>query len=229
MSVMRRVAGIPILCAAGCLCPMAAGASPSLISLDFIWASTATPYSGDTTLTPPNENTAGLVYTGQSGEWNVVNVDPNNAQNINYAGPTGPSALLKSGAGATTGVRFTITSGHRSGVKTWPPAGSQLREESAGTYGVPGNTLVWELTGLNPARRYNLTLFGYNGGTHTANGVPPDGGALDADGDANWSGIGPDASGRIIGSLYSTSEGAINGLQIEELPSPLRGFLLIVR
>ena len=225
----RWAARTAALCTVSFTIATATAANRLLISVDFIWASTLTPYTGDTTLTPPNENRYGLVDKGQNGVWNAFNVDPKNMQNINYGGPTGPSGFLKSGDGTTTGVRFTITSGHRSGVKTWPPAGGQLREEAAGTLYLPDNTLRWELSGLDPAAHYNLTMFSYNGGTHTANGTAPDGNALDADGDANWSGIVPDATGKIRGSLFNTGEAGINGFQVEEIPPRLPGTVLILR
>lgn len=206
------------LCLLGAVLAIAASAGSTqaaLVSVDFIWPNQV-PVSGDTTTGPgPAQNAAGQSFTGQTGPWNAFNIDPSGYGNYTYPG-VGPSAPFNDGQGNPTPVTFAITSSYRNGVSSWPPDSGLLREEMAYLYpqaGLSGETLTWELAGLDPTLTYALTVFGTGGGSnYLANGVP---GLLDAEGDADWAAVVPAADGKILGSMYyNNSTPGIYGFQL---------------
>ena len=211
---------------------------PNLISVDFVYSSGSTPASGNTVLTAPAnpttdpnmQNAAGLIFTGQVGSWNAVNLGGNNAS-VNSASLTN----LVNGAGATTTVAFKMGHATSAGASggDWRNNGlgtiipGSLRQEQSYTYypGLPtANHYNWELTGLVPNAHYQLVMFGNfdSNFTNIANTV---GGSLDTEGDWNWSDIQADGSGMIAGNLLYTQSAndtrGMYGLQLYKIPVPL--------
>jgi len=79
--------------------------------------------------------------------------------------------------------------------------------------GLSGDTLTWEIVGLDPALTYDLTVFGTGGGSdYLANSLS---GVLDSEGDADWTAIVPTGDGRIVGSMnYNSQTPGIYGFQL---------------
>ncbi len=188
-----------------------------LISVDLTYSDIAvkTPYSGDTTLTGTlNKNSAGLIFTGQTGAWNGVNVGGNNANN-------GSASLsnLKNATGGATTISFamgTATSsgssggGWRNGYLSSP--GGNLREEQAYLYypDITGDHFDWEFSGLTPNAHYQLVAFASTGAlSNVANGVA---GSQDAEGDWNWADVTATAAGRITGRYTDTTPTTTPGI-----------------
>ena len=167
------------------------------------------------------KNAAGLAFTGQAGPWNVFNTDPWGYGNLTYGG-AGPSGPLANGAGTATGVRFAITASYRCAPGNSSLIG-YLRNEATALYdtgGLSANPVTWEITGLVPNGAYQLAFFSGSGGTYAANGVPA---VRDSEGDANWSNLPADSTGKISGSLAALQAGqgeyvAMYGFQLEHIP-----------
>jgi hypothetical protein len=184
----------------------------SLISVDFIYSDLnngpSSPYSGDTVLTGTlDNNAAGLIFIGQTGPWNALDVGGNNASAISAS-----LAGLKNGGGVATTISIALGQATTSGAAggDWrnnyvATTGGNLREEQAYLYNgvITGDHFDWEFAGLVPNAHYMLTAFGSVGGlSNVANGVP---GAQDSEGDWNWSDITASAAGRITGRLTDTA------------------------
>ena len=209
MKTRTRIAVVAAL-----LVAMGGMAQAELISVDFVWNVNTPPCSDDTTAADPVKNAVGQSFTGQTGLWNAFDIDAYNYGNYSY-GSAGPSGPLSDGNGNPTTVTLEITSSYRNGASSGP-AGGNLREELAYLYpqaGLSGNTLTWELAGLDLAKTYALTIFGTGGGSnYLANGSP---GVVDAEGDADWAAVTPDAGLKIAGSFdFNGHTPGMYGLQL---------------
>jgi hypothetical protein len=201
-----------------------AAATPAhagLVSLDFIWgrvdnASLTSPITGDTAATGPNKNAEGLMFTGQTGTWNSLNISPFQNSNVVGGVSTGP---LDDGMGNPTSIEFAITTTYRGGADNGG-GGSDLRDETAYLYPsgatLTGPILDWQITGLTPNAAYSLAVFGDGGDSNIANGVA---GVEDGEGDWNWVSLTADGAGEISGTLTSaTAIGpGIYGFQIQSV------------
>ena len=188
-----------------------------LISVDLTYSDLAvkTPYSGDTTLTGTlNKNAAGLIFTGQTGAWNGVNVGGNNANNSSAS-----LSSLKNGAGGVTAISFAMgtATSSGSGGGGWrngyvATSGGNLREEQAYLY-YPDITVDhydWEFGGLTPNAHYQLVAFASPGAlSNVANGVA---GSQDSEGDWNWADVTATAAGRITGRYTDTTPTTTPGI-----------------
>ena len=200
-----------------------------LVSVDFVIGGfpfsnpdgATTPASGDTTTSGAVNNPTGLIFTGQTGAWNAFNIDDGYGNDT--VGSMGPSAFLKNGAGATTTVKVAITDSYRCSTGDSSVNGS-LRNEAAANFagwGLSDDPVNLELTGLDPSRNYSLVVFSDPDGIYTANGVAA---VRDDEGDANWSSVSPDGTGKIVVSLL-TNDGdngyvGMYGLQLLKLAAP---------
>ncbi|MCX6876279.1 MAG: YDG domain-containing protein [Verrucomicrobia bacterium] len=197
-----------------------ANAPANLISIDFIYSvAGSNPYAGDTVLTGTlNNNAVGLVFTGQTGAWNGVNVGGSNA-NVNSASLSN----LRNGTGTATTISFTMGHATSSGA-----AGGDWRNNPVGAYGnlrqeqpylyngvITSDHYDWEFAGLTPNAHYSLVVFASTGAlSHVANGVA---GFQDAEGDWNWADLTATAAGRITGRFTDntpTSTPGLYGLQL---------------
>jgi len=194
-------------------------ANANLISVDFVsngGSGQTSPCVNDTLLTGTTmNNAAGIIFSGQAGNWNAYNVSNG-----------GVSGLLTNGGGAATTARFAlgaVTGLSDPGGWTVGPGsgGGKLRSENAYLYNgfVTGNHYVWALTGLTANGLYKMAFFGDNlnagGASNVANGVAA---SYDSEGDWNWNNITADASGMIAGIFtapYPTL--GLCGFQIETL------------
>jgi len=195
-----------------------------LVSVDFVGGSPASlPPSGDTTLAAGlAQNADGLIFTGQSGPWNALNVTAYG--NANYGSVS--TGFLNDGSGATTTVKLTVGS-HRG---NYPYEDGNLRREAASTwYSGPVNLT---LTGLDPQAQYDLVVFGTSSNLHrwnnaaltydemVANGITA---TYDTEGDYNWASLSPDVDGNIFATLPPTAGmndnagGQMTGLQIQKV------------
>lgn len=212
-----------------------------LISVDFVGGNPASlPPSGDTTLAAGlAQNADGLIFTGQNGAWNALNVTAYG--NANYGSVS--TGFLADGSGATTTVKLTVGS-HRG---NYPYENGNLRQEAASTWYSGPVSLT--LTGLDPQAQYDLVVFGKTGNLHRwnnaaltydemiANGIPA---TYDTEGDFNWTGLSSDVDGNIFATLPPTAGmndnagGSMTGLQIQlvvqeedpAIPEPLTLALL---
>jgi len=202
----------------------------ALISVDFVGGGSggnpsSLPPSGDTTLAAGlAQNTDGLIFTGQTGAWNALDVTPYG--NANYGAVS--TGLLSDGSGASTTVTLTVGS-HRG---NWPYEDGNLRHEAASTW--YSGPVSLELAGLNPGTEYDLAVFGVEGNLHIwnnpsspypemiANGVTA---IYDSEGDFNWASLTADVDGKILATLPvvpgggNLEGGSITGLQLAEVAS----------
>lgn len=202
-------------------------ASGELISVDFLANESggSSPISGDTTIAAgPKQNAEGLIFTGQVGAWNGLDVAP--SQNLTYT-DFGPSGPLTNGQGDLTTVTFEIDGTYRGGSAI----ATDLRSGHAGLepgVGV-GTSFDWIIDGLTSGGSYNLAVFGSAGSgnnNHIANGMA---GIQDSEGDWNWLSIIADGSGRIVGTFTVAGSGTPTGFgnlfgfqleSIEAVPEP---------
>ncbi|MCY2925279.1 MAG: dockerin type I domain-containing protein [Planctomycetota bacterium] len=223
----------------------AAGSTQAVVSVDFIYSGSdvylkgpTSPASGDTTTTPglSMTNAAGLIFTGQSGAWNAVDLGGNNA-NVATAG----KANLLDGSGSPTGVGFYMgtaadpasggwRNNYSGGISDGSITGGVLRNSASGfmfaseqayLYNGPitGPSFMWAFTGLQANATYNLVLFGdLSVGSNVANGMS---GVLDSENDWNWGGVTADANGKIVGTFTAlTGTPGIFGAQIASAATP---------
>ena len=189
----------------------------NVISVDFVYGNLAinTPCSGDTLLTGTlNKNSAGQIFTGQTGPWNGVNVGANNANNTSAS-----LSNLKNGAGVATTLSFKMGTATTSGASggDWrnnyvTTSGGSLREEKTYLYNgvITGDHFDWEFAGLTPNAHYQLVAFGSAGAlSNFANGVA---GTQDAEGDWNWADITATEAGRITGRYTDNNPTTTPGL-----------------
>ena len=188
-----------------------------LIGVDLTYSdlTVKTPYSGDTTLSGTlNKNAVGLIFTGQTGAWNGVNVGGNNANNNRVS-----VSALKNGAGGATAISFSMgtATSSGSGGGDWRntflgTSGGNLREEQAYLYNgvITGDHFDWEFSGLTPNAHYQLVAFASAGAlSNVANGVA---GSQDAEGDWNWADVTATAAGRITGRYIDNSPTTTPGI-----------------
>jgi hypothetical protein len=183
-------------------------ANAEVISIDF-GGTGADQQSGETT------NPNGLQLPGQVGPWDTM--------------PLCPTGQYE--RSVTVGnVTFTLNPGAVETVSAWPSGGTDpLRKDyfciiSPDRYSGP---VIFELTGLDPLVKYDIILFsnvpsqqgkfaidGHDAGNGVGNAV-----TNDADGDGNFTGVVPDATGKISGTFDIWASGvwaAFAGLQFDE-------------
>jgi len=147
-----------------------------VVSVDFIYSG-GSPASGDTTLTAgPNQNSSGIIFTGQLGAWNALNIGGNNSGTSS----AGPTSFLVDASGASTTYKFALTGpswrnnyadnyGTLTGRIRSPLDSSNIGTgEAAYLYqsaGLSTDHIGWTLTGLDPTKHYKLVMFEWSAGT----------------------------------------------------------------
>ena len=184
----------------------------ALISIDFV-RSNPGPQSGDVT------HSAGLAFTGQTGDWNSLAVPNGGGTYSQDHNTTQTTGLLNDGDGNTTSAVFTFNPPTVESYHTTDNgpvvAGNGVRENAVWFDGTAAGPLDWEISGLLPGNSYDMIFYGYgSGATHTIFG----GSALsiDTEQDSNVSGIVANGSGLITGTVARTgnNQSVWTGLQI---------------
>ena len=230
---------LPLAALAG----LALSANAGVISIDF--SNGKGTASGDTVLSGGDSdavNSVGQIFTGQVGAWNTGPL-------VNH---TGGGPYTPNNYTTAQGPVFTINpnGATQNDINTFSSAGATpdpLRDDwyNLNTGSAYTGPVPWELTGLTANGIYNITFFSdrhFRGGNTviTTGGVGL--GPKDAEGDANFTAVVADGTGKLAGTWDVINPGAWctwSGLQFEQtgvVPEPsttallgLGGLALILR
>lgn len=189
--------------------------------------------NGTDTPTPIGEpnNATGLAFPGQVGVWHSLNAG---SGFLTICCPNMPSTTVN-------GITFTLNT-NTDIYESYSGAASitdALREpviflrdkicfdENGSNAGTISSSINWQITGLDPAKNYNLVLFGQQGGNpadFSINGHDAGNGVgnpvnSDSEFDGNFTNVSPDANGHITGVFSKRTDQVFSswaGLQILE-------------
>ena len=185
-----------------------------------------------TTPTPTGEpnNSTGLVLPGQVGLWHHFNVG------------TGILTICCPNTSSTTSNGISVTLNTNGDIYECYNGGEgisdALREpviflrhnvcaDGNMNAGFISSSIGWQITGLDPAKNYNLILFGQQGGNpadlsitgHDAGNGVGNPATLDSEFDANFTNVSPDVNGHLAGVFAKRADEQFSswaGLQILE-------------